>query len=80
MFKMIPTMNGFVDRLMKNWTMLCTSEMPLVVVEKYVPCRSYCDRLICKPHLCIAVKAYYNETRAQECVSRRCLRHNLTYV
>ena len=30
LFKMVSAMNGFVNRLLKNWMMLCTFQMPLV--------------------------------------------------
>ena len=30
LFKMVSTMNEFVNRLLKNWTMLCSFQMPLV--------------------------------------------------
>ena len=31
LFKLLPNMNGFVNRLLKNWTMLRTFQMPLVL-------------------------------------------------
>ena len=30
LFKIVPNMHGFVNRLLKNWTMLHTFQMPLV--------------------------------------------------
>ena len=33
LFKMLQNMNGFVNRLLKNWTMLCTFQMPLVNIR-----------------------------------------------
>ena len=33
LFDMIPNMNRFVNRLLKNWTMLRTFQMPLVLCE-----------------------------------------------
>ena len=32
LFKMVPNMNGFVNRLMTNWTMLRTFQLSLIVV------------------------------------------------
>ena len=34
MFKMVPNMNEFVKRLLKNWTMLRTFQGPLVKIHK----------------------------------------------
>ena len=31
LFKMVSNMNGFINRLLKNWTMLHTFQMPLVL-------------------------------------------------
>ena len=38
MFKLVPNMNGFVNRLLKNWTMLHTFQM-----SSYVDAQCYAE-------------------------------------
>ena len=55
-FKMIPNMNGFVNRLLRYWTVLSTFQMPLVF---HITCREFLYFHILKIRIFFVVQDFW---------------------